>query len=126
MSKERIGIEITKTLAKSPFLALELINHLDLHNSIFTCPGLPDDPPRTSAIQTTRVLRAVLERWREPVDGVETLWLGAALKPFKGHVVQGKKELPAVSVVLAEGLKVCDDNIHGRWMHKRAGLETRD
>lgn len=52
------------------------------------------------------VLDEVLRRWGEKVDGVEHLWLGAALRPFDGEVVKGKKELPAVTVVIAEGLKV--------------------
>lgn len=52
------------------------------------------------------VLQELLRRWGTPVEGVEHLWMGAALRPFDGEVVKGKKELPAVSVVVAEGLKV--------------------
>ena len=77
-----------------------------LHDSIFTCPGLDKDVPRDEAIKMAEVLDEVLKRWDGPVDSVEHLWLAAALKPFEGEVVKGKKEVPAVSMVVAEGLKV--------------------
>lgn len=106
VSKERVGIEITKTLIKSPLLGLQLISDLGLHSSIFTCPGLPSYPPRDSALRMGMVIDQVLRRWESPVEGVEHLWLAAALRPFDGEVVHGKKDLMAVQVVIAEGLKV--------------------
>lgn len=40
------------------------------------------------------------------IPGMEMIWLAAALQPYEDLVVVGKKEVPAVSVCLAEGLKV--------------------
>lgn len=37
---------------------------------------------------------------------MEHVWLAAALQPYEGMMVVGKKEVPAVSVCVAEGLKV--------------------
>jgi tRNA nucleotidyltransferase (CCA-adding enzyme) len=113
VSKERIGIEITKTFAKSPLDSLHLIQDLGLHSSIFTCPGLPESAEpaadtRGSAVVAARAVEQVRQRWPEmgDVPGLENVWLGAALQPYEGLMVVGKKEVPAVSVCVAEGLKV--------------------
>lgn len=102
---------MTKSLLKSPLQALELIADLGLHSSIFTCPRLPEEqePVREPAfIRAARTLEAVRVRWEGELapTGMEHAWLAAALVPFEGFVVVGKKELPAVSVCVAEGLKV--------------------
>jgi tRNA nucleotidyltransferase (CCA-adding enzyme) len=101
VSKERIGIEITKMMQKNPLHALALIDDLSLHSSIFTCDV---DPPRHDALSTAQILQRVQERFRED----EMLWLAAATSPFRNCVVRRRKEESAVSVVLSDGLKVSD------------------
>ncbi|KAK4684329.1 hypothetical protein P7C73_g5855, partial [Tremellales sp. Uapishka_1] len=107
VSKERIGIEITKSMKHDPFKAISLIHNLNLHSSIFTCPPTTTPIyPTDDTIKTAEILRAVLQRLCE--EGNEFLWLACAMAPFRDAVVVGrnKKELPAVSVVLAEGMKL--------------------
>jgi tRNA nucleotidyltransferase (CCA-adding enzyme) len=99
VSKERVGIETVKMLKHDPFRAISLIHDFGLHSSIFTCAV---DPPRDSAILASRILKEMATTF--PPD--EMLWLAAWTSPFRGLVVKGKKELPAVSVLLADGLKV--------------------
>ena len=99
VSKERIGIEVSKMMRKSPLHALTLIDVLDLHASIFICGA---DPPRHDAIITAQILQKVLEQ----SSGDEVLWFAAATSPFRGAVIKEKKNASAVSVVLGDGLKV--------------------
>ena len=113
VSKERIGIEITKMLAISPLSSLHLIANLGLHSSIFTCPGLPaseepTEPHRALSLRTLEALNIVRQRWTElgAVEGSDYTWMAAALQPFEGKVVVGKKEIPAVAVCVSEGMKV--------------------
>lgn len=103
VSKERIGIEITKMLQKRPFHALTVIDSMSLHSSIFTCEGV--DPQRDDALHAATILNRILPSFSVPECDL-ILWFGAALVPFRGLVCKGKKDLPAVSVVLAQGLKV--------------------
>lgn len=98
VSKERVGIEIVKMLRHDPFRAISLVHEAGLHASIFTSSL---DPPRDCAMATARILRHVSRTF--PLD--EMLWLAAWTSPFRGLVIKGKRELPAVSVLLADGLK---------------------
>lgn len=85
-------------LTKDPLLAIELIDRLGLHSSIFTTTV---DPPRHEAIQAAQILQHLSNIW--PVD--EYLWFAAVLTPFQTMEVADKKPIPAVSAVISEGLK---------------------
>lgn len=63
------------------------------------------DPPRKETMQTAYILDRVLplSTLSEP-DPI--LWFAAALAPFRQLVYKGKKQTSAVSVVVAQGLKV--------------------
>ena len=99
VSKERFGIEIVKMLRHDPFRAISLVHDFGLHSSIFASSF---DPSRASAMSSAKILRDISANF--PVD--DMLWLAAWTCPFRGLVVKGKKEQPAVSVLLADGLKV--------------------
>nr|ODN77323.1 tRNA adenylyltransferase [Cryptococcus depauperatus CBS 7841] len=100
VSKERIGIEVTKMLHQNPFEAMCLIDSLGLHPYIFNCDV---DPPRHDAIASAQILRHLLKR--EDVDDV--LWLATAVTPFRGLTVERKgKHIPACVAVISEGLKL--------------------
>ena len=103
VSKERVGIEVTKMLQKRPLHALTVIKSLNLHSSIFTCDGL--DPSREETLHAATILDRIAPSFSLPQADL-ILWYGAALVPFDGAVCTGKKDLPAVSVVVAQGLKV--------------------
>ncbi|BEI82615.1 hypothetical protein CcaverHIS002_0304830 [Cutaneotrichosporon cavernicola] len=111
VSKERVGIETTKMLEKQPLRAMELIDELGLHSSIFIVPDQDVQPPhdRGEALKATQILAAVLGRegrWKAS----ETLWLAAAACPFRGAVAtEKKKESPAAAVVVSEGLKLSNE-----------------
>lgn len=100
VSKERIGIEVTKMVNKTPYEALDLILELDLHRSVFTCSV---DPPRDEVRPHCEILK------RLP-DTHPYHWLAAATTPFNGIQVplHGKKgkEVPAPAEVISTGLKV--------------------
>lgn len=108
VSRERVGIETTKMLEKAPLRAMELIDELGLHSSIFVVPDQDVQPPhdRGEGLKATQILAAALERegrWK----GSEALWLAAAACPFRGAIASDKKkESPAAAVVVSEGLKV--------------------
>lgn len=110
VSKERVGIELSKMMSpsKDPIRAISLIDELSLHASIFVSP-LDVDPPRHDALRAAQVLAAVSQRvaaWGEPFRASDFHWFAAALVPFRGTTHQGKKPVPAVSAVMAESLKV--------------------
>ena len=91
-----------------PLRAISLIDSLGLHDSIFTSEF---DPPRRDSIRCAEIL-SHLSKSFDTKD--ELLWLAAALSPFRGLVCHvKKKEVPAVSVVLSDGLKVGRDTHHG-------------
>lgn len=108
VSKERVGIETTKMLQKAPLRAMELIESLGLHSSIFAVPDQDVQPPhdRAQGLAATQILAGVLERegrWK----ATEALWLAAAVCPFRGATaMEKKKEGPAVAAIIADGLKV--------------------
>ncbi|WVQ71672.1 hypothetical protein IAR50_001212 [Cryptococcus sp. DSM 104548] len=100
VSKERIGIEMTKMIHKNPFRALELIHELGLHPYVFNCD---QNPPRHEAFATAQILRALSDR--KSVD--EMLWLATAATPFRDMDVKRKgKSFPATAIVIGEGLKL--------------------
>jgi hypothetical protein len=68
---------------------------------MFTCDV---DPPREDSLRCAEILSHLVG----PFDtNDELLWLAAMLSPFRGLVCKTKKkEVPAVSVVLSDGLKV--------------------
>ncbi|OCF35478.1 tRNA adenylyltransferase [Kwoniella heveanensis CBS 569] len=100
VSKERIGIEVTKMLHNNPFKAMTLIDNLGLHSSVFHCEV---DPPRASASASAQILSQLNGRFL--VD--ETLWLATAATPFAGVNIKRKgKDLPAAAIVISEGLKL--------------------
>jgi tRNA nucleotidyltransferase (CCA-adding enzyme) len=103
VSKERIGIEITKMIQKTPYSALTLITQLGLQPAVFTCPGLDSDPPRDEVEPHCEILHHLPEHGHEvhPYH-----WFAAATTPFQGKTVKVKKEVPAVAHVISEGLKV--------------------
>ncbi|WWD15947.1 hypothetical protein CI109_100371 [Kwoniella shandongensis] len=99
VSKERIGIEVTKMLRPDPLRAMALIDSLALHSAIFHCEV---DPPRHEAIASARILSEVSKRFISD----DALWLATAATPFRDIKVKRKgKDTPAVSVVISEGLK---------------------
>lgn len=112
VSKERVGTETTRMLEKAPLRAMELIDELGLHSSIFIVPDQDVQPPhdRGEGLKATQILAAVLERegrWA----GSEALWLAAAVCPFRGAIaVEKKKDVPAAAAVVAEGLKVSEQS----------------
>lgn len=84
-----------------PLRAISLIDSLGLHDSIFTSEF---NPPRQDALRCAEILSHLSDSF-ETQD--EILWMGAALSPFRGLVCkQKKKEVPAISVVLSDSLKV--------------------
>ncbi|KAL7424145.1 CCA tRNA nucleotidyltransferase, mitochondrial [Cryptotrichosporon argae] len=103
VSKERVGIELTKMTQHDPLRAFALIDALGLHPSMLPSPVAPD-PPRAAALTAAHVLTDVIRRF--PGKGTDALWLAAATVPFRDLVVRGKREVPAVSVVISEGLKL--------------------
>lgn len=107
VSKERVGIEVTKMLQKNPLHALNLIDVHCLHASIFTSAV---DPPRCDALRTAQILRSVLDQHvlDQSIDE-ESLWFAAATSPFRDLTIKAKKEVPAVSAVLSDGLKLPHD-----------------
>ncbi|WWC61070.1 uncharacterized protein I303_103648 [Kwoniella dejecticola CBS 10117] len=99
VSKERIGIEVTKMLKHDPFRAMSLINQLGLHQHVFACDI---DPPRQTAFASAQILQNLSKRFF--VD--DMLWLATAATPFDNLTVKRKgKDIPAASVIISEGLK---------------------
>lgn len=84
-----------------PLRAISLIDSLSLHDSIFTSEH---NPSRDDSLRCAQILSHVSDSF--PTRD-ETLWLAAALSPFRELMCkQKKKDIPAISVVLSEGLKV--------------------
>jgi hypothetical protein len=89
-----------------PLRAISLIDSLGLHDSIFTSEF---NPPRQDALRCAEILSHLSDSF-ETRD--EILWMGAALSPFRGLVCkQKKKEVPAISVVLSDSLKVSSSGV---------------
>lgn len=112
VSKERVGIETTKMLQKAPLRAMELIESLGLHSSIFVVPDQDVQPPhpRAQGLAATQILSEVLKR-EQRFKASEALWLAAAICPFRGAAaMEKKKDSTAAAVVVAEGLKVCSSS----------------
>lgn len=107
VSKERIGIEMTKMLQKTPLAAMTLIEDLKLHASIFMTPVEPPHP-RSDALAATQILTEVVARSNGALKASEPLWLAAAVCPFRDAIVPEKKPVPAVSWVISDCLKVRD------------------
>jgi tRNA nucleotidyltransferase (CCA-adding enzyme) len=83
-----------------PLRAISLIDSLALHDSIFTSEF---NPSRQDSLQCAQILDHLSESFQ---TRDEILWLGAALSPFRDLICkQKKKEVPAISVVLSDGLK---------------------
>ncbi|WVF72182.1 hypothetical protein IAT40_006994 [Kwoniella sp. CBS 6097] len=100
VSKERIGIEITKMLHNNPMHAMTLIDNLGLHSSVFSCEV---NPPRGSAFASAQILSQLKGRFL--ID--ETLWLATATTPFADINIKRKgKDIPAAAIVIGEGLKL--------------------
>jgi tRNA nucleotidyltransferase (CCA-adding enzyme) len=99
VSKERIGIEVSKMIQKTPFASIELIHTLGLHSSIFSCAVVP---PRAAAFSAAQILQRVSQEMHTD----EILWFAAAVTPFQGLVVERPKKTTAVAAVLQDGLKV--------------------
>ena len=99
VSKERIGIEVSKMMKHHPFRAIQLIHDHDLYSSIFQSSL---NPPNERALRAAQILDKIGPHLL--VD--ELLWLAAATAPFDGLTIKTKREQPAVLVVLAEALKV--------------------
>ncbi|ODO11612.1 hypothetical protein I350_00394 [Cryptococcus amylolentus CBS 6273] len=100
VSKERIGIEMTKMIHKNPYRALELIHQLGLHPYVFHCDV---NPPRHEAFAAAQILNALSDR--KQLD--EMLWLATAATPFRHLDVRRKgKSVPATAIVIGEGLKL--------------------
>lgn len=116
VSKERVGIELSKMMApsKDPLRAISLIDELSLHSSIFVKPSsLEKDPSRGSALQAAQVLKLVSDvfasqqqSWTADLAVTDYHWFAAALVPFRGLIHEGKKPVPAASAVMADALKV--------------------
>ena len=84
-----------------PLRAISLIDCLGLHDSIFTSEF---DPLRQDALRCAEILSHLSNSFQTQD---EILWMGAALSPFRGLVTkQKKKEVPTISVVLSDSLKV--------------------
>jgi len=84
-----------------PLRAISLIDSLGLHDSIFTSEF---NPSRQDALRCAEILDHLSNSFHTQD---EILWMGAALSPFRGLVCkQKKKEVPAISVVLSDSLKV--------------------
>ncbi|WWD01331.1 hypothetical protein V866_008274 [Kwoniella sp. B9012] len=108
VSKERIGIEVTKMLKDDPFRAMSLIDNLGLHPYVFTCEV---NPPRESAICSAQILRDLVNKGFH-ID--EILWLATAVTPFGDLTVKRKgKDVPAASIVISEGLKLSTETKNG-------------
>ena len=90
-----------KIIKRQPLRGLILIDQLNLHASIFSSPL---ETRREVALRSGQILQSVLERVGE--GGDEILWLAAALSPFHGLVVPGKKSIAATSLVVSDSLKV--------------------
>jgi hypothetical protein len=101
VSKERIGIEVTKMLTKTPYSALSLLSRLSLHSAVFTSV---EDPGRDQVQPYCDILQH-LSRYH-PIHPHH--WFAAAVSPFDGLTVQGKRAVPAVAHVISDGLKVSD------------------
>jgi tRNA nucleotidyltransferase (CCA-adding enzyme) len=86
-----------------PLRAITLIDELQLHASVFTSEV---EVPRHDSLRTALILDRVAKSFG-PTD--EILWLAAAVSPFRGMMSKSKKkEDPTVSVILSDGLKVCE------------------
>lgn len=84
-----------------PLRAITLIDELQLHSSIFTSDV---EIPRHDSLRTAVVLDRVAESFGRPD---EILWLATVVSPFRGLMsMSKKKEVPTVSLVLSDGLKV--------------------
>lgn len=86
-------------LTKQPFLAIQLFDRLDLHDSIFS---INVNPPRQDALATAQILDHLSSDWSTD----EYLWFAAALAPFRDLVIKTKKDVPAVAAVISDGIKV--------------------
>ncbi|WWC90000.1 uncharacterized protein L201_004930 [Kwoniella dendrophila CBS 6074] len=107
VSKERIGIEVTKMLQHDPYRAMSLINELGLHPHVFACDV---NPPRETAIASAQILLNLSKRFF--VD--EMLWLATAATPFNNLTVKRKgKDVRAASVIMSESLKVSTEIKNG-------------
>lgn len=98
-----MGIEVTKMLKGNPLASLELIESLDLYTSIFDC-GI--QVSGNDALATAQILSHL------PFETDAMLWFAAATSPFRDKTVKGKKDLPAVSVLISEGLKVSASTVN--------------
>lgn len=103
VSKERVGIETTKMMQKNPLRSISLIDSLGLHESMFASP-IPPPFPRSQAVAAAQVLSEVIEKGAG--SGSDSLWLAAALCPYRGAKIQLKKEEPVVAVIISESLKL--------------------
>lgn len=99
VSKERIGIEVTKMMKHHPLRAIQLIYDHDLHSSIFQSPL---NPPVDVALHAGQIL----DRVGADLFVDELLWLAATVAPFDGLTIIAKREQPAALVVLAEAIKL--------------------
>lgn len=109
---------ISLTTGPDPLHSLTLIHDLNLYNSIFTIPppAPPTSPqaPITDSLATARVLSWLLALPElhpvlraEALRRIDMLWLACAVAPFRQGIVKtGKKEVKALELVVAEGLKV--------------------
>ncbi|WWC69407.1 uncharacterized protein I206_103346 [Kwoniella pini CBS 10737] len=96
VSKERIGIEVTKMLQHDPFRAMSLIELLGLHPHVFACDV---NPPRQTAFASAQILHHLSKRLF--VD--EMLWLATAATPFDNVTVKRKgKDQPAAGILSTE------------------------
>lgn len=121
VSRERVGIEITKALAaKYPENALLRIAQLGLEDTVFTADGLdrstvPDPGELDAMVRSTRavidisdrlhpVLRAVLQGEKAQPGA---LWLCTALSRYAGATAKEKKRIVlGSSAIIKEGLKL--------------------
>lgn len=84
-----------------PLRAITLIDELELHGSIFTSD---EDVSRHDSLRTAKILDHIQHRFG---GADETLWLASVVSPFRGLMTKTKKkEVPTVSVILSDGLKV--------------------
>ncbi|WVR05211.1 hypothetical protein IAU60_002223 [Kwoniella sp. DSM 27419] len=99
VSKERIGIEVSKMIGKNPLKAMTLISDLGLHEHVFSCDL---NPPRHSAYESAQILSNLVDRF----DVDDSLWLATAATPFDSLIIKRKgKDVPAPAILVSEALK---------------------
>ena len=132
ISKERVGVEISKALVSSnPQMCLSLIESTGLFHAIFNIPdgytqynsdNYTTKPPTDNLLKSLAVYSEIMSKGpslltsslsTDPKSLVQLrLWLAVILNPWEGITVTNarQKQFPAVSKIISEGIKLSSND----------------